>query len=618
MRSAPEVRLRLPSLPVHPWGSALLLALLAVAGNQLGVEVFYGARFHLGSGAVVLALLLLGNRGLPVAAAALLLVPRLWQEPQVLIVQLAEIICLWLYLHLGDSQRRRENGWIVIVAILFWLLVAIPLDFLLFGVVANVDLSRVLDQALLQAINGAFNVSLAYGLYVLIRLFLPRRDANRCFSVRGLTLISSLALILLFSLACLSFGVHQFSHQVSQNQLMRFRHAALISTALNSDALDDLSSIRRQAESPLDFQVFDGRGQLLYDSNPALFETLESRYALPPHRSPGHPPMPEPLHLVVPADPLQAPASILRGYWRYESGLDQSRKDWPASAHSQDRLVVVVEPARNGIRDLQAQSSRAIRLLALIIVLASLVAEMLARLVDAEFPDPVALSAISPDGEWGTRSARLVAQPRSRLRELRSLLQAMQRRGEALVTVSENLRRSELQRHRLETEVSRLNILDPITGCFNRRELYRRLDHELRLSEREQRDLSFLCLEIDHLSTISDSYGKAVCEEILRRVAMELRSRSRATDFFCRLGSEQFGLLLPACDTASAERVADVLAAAVSDLKIRHEGSILAVTLSVGVASLQPGRDDPDSLISRTQSALYRAKAEGRNRVVVA
>ncbi len=198
------------------------------------------------------------------------------------------------------------------------------------------------------------------------------------------------------------------------------------------------------------------------------------------------------------------------------------------------------------------------------------------------------------------------------------MLEALRARAGVLVNLHDSFRRSERQRERLEAEVSRLSIIDPLTGCFNRRELYRRLEHELRLSDRESRDLSFLCLEIDHLRQIHDSYGEHVSEEVLRRVAMELRNRSRATDFLCRLGSEQFGLLLTACDSASAGRVADLLSTVISSLEIRHEGSILAVTISVGVASLQPGRDDPDALITRSQSALYRAKAEGRDRVVIA
>ena len=91
--------MRLPSLLRHPLTPVLILALLAIAANQFGFDLFYGARLYLGSAAVVLALLLLGHRGLVVGGASILLVPRLWAEPQAAIVLLAEVLWLSLFLH---------------------------------------------------------------------------------------------------------------------------------------------------------------------------------------------------------------------------------------------------------------------------------------------------------------------------------------------------------------------------------------------------------------------------------------------------------------------------------------------------------------------------------------
>ena len=435
-----------------------------------------------------------------------------------------------------------------------------------------------------------------------------------------------LSLMLMSGMLGLSFGMRQLDREVVDDQLARFRDVALTTRGLESEALANLSSQHRRRQSPLDLQVFDGEGRLIYDSNPPLFQTLKALYQEPQSSLPQHPQVAEPLDLLIPLSSRNPSLAGLSGYWRYQSVDDQTAGPGSPASTGVDRVVVIVEPARAGIRQLQALSSHAIRLLALLMLGAVILARGLACFIVRQVPAPSVLQGVSADDDPPDALAdpALAADParsdslRSSLRELQPLLEALRARAGILVNLHDSFQRSERQRERLEAEVSRLSIIDPLTGCFNRRELYRRLEHELRLSGRESRDLSFLCLEIDHLRHIHDSYGEHVSEEVLRRVAMELRHRSRATDFLCRIGPEQFGLLLTACDSTSASRVADLLSSVISSLEIRHEGSILAVTISVGVASLQPGRDDPDALLTRSQSALYRAKAEGRDRVVIA
>lgn len=618
--------MRLP-FPIRAHQAALLiLGLLAITANQIGFDLFYGARLYLGSVPVVLALLLWGVRGVLVGGASVLLVPRLWAEPQAAIVLLAEVLWLAAFLEIGsESADRRERGDVVLADVLFWIVVAIPLDFLLFGVIANVDLPTVLDLSVLQAINGSLNAAIAYALFLLIRFLQSRRDDGRHVSLQGLILMSLFGLSLASGTLPLAVGVTQLNREVIDDLLGGYRQFALTSSVLDEDSLGHLAALRRQQESPLDFRVFDADGRVLYDSNPALFRTLEARYVEPKvGRQQLH--VDEPLDLLIPVGSQESSVSGLRGYWRYETTDDRLSRVASLPGSVRPRMVVVVEPARRGIRELQAQSSQAIRWLGLFVLLAALAARGISRFIVQQFPAvPVLEGFRAEDGRAPSNgSLGLAVDPRSpdafrsALRELQPLLQALRSRGDVLINLRESFHRSERQRHRLEAEVGRLNILDPVTGCFNRRELYRRLDHELRLSGREERELSFICLEIDHLRHIHDSYGKLVYEEVLRRVAVELRNRSRATDFVCRLGPEQFGLLLSACDSPSAAKVAALLGDVVRALEIRHQGAIIAVTLSVGLTSLQSGRDDPDSLIMRAQSALYRAKAEGRDRVVIA
>ncbi len=626
LMSARSLRLRLPFLHKHPLVSVLILSLLAIAANQVGFDLFYGARFYLGSAVLVLALLLLGSRGVIVGVASVLLAPRLWSGPQAAIVLLVEALCLAIYLHgagnlqAGNRSERRERGDVVFADVLFWIVVAIPLDFLLFGVIANVDLSKVLDLSLLQAINGSCNAALGYATFMIIRVVQSRRDPDRRLSLQGLILISLLGLTLLSSLFSLSVSMRQLDRELIDEQLARFRQVALTSAVLELESLDDLAGLRQQRDAPLDFQVLDAEGRILYNSNPPLFQTLQAYYIEPSTPVPQQPQVAEPLDLLIPLESQDSSMSGLRGYWRYETKDDRTAAALPAP--SQQRVVVVVAPARSGIRELQSQSSLAIRQLGLVVLLATVASRSISRYVVRQLPDLSAGDGLQLDSARPAASLAATFQPPDRLHsglsELQPMLEALRRRGELLVSLRESFRRSERQRLRLEAEVGRLNITDPLTGCFNRRELYRRLVHELRLSVREGRELSFLCLEIDHLRQIHDSYGKSVHEEVLRRIALELRNRSRSTDVLSRLGPEQFGLLLPACDAASASKVAELLSDVIRNLEIRHEGLILSVTLSVGVALMHSGRDDPDALISRAQNALYRAKAEGRDRVVVA
>jgi diguanylate cyclase (GGDEF)-like protein len=284
----------------------------------------------------------------------------------------------------------------------------------------------------------------------------------------------------------------------------------------------------------------------------------------------------------------------------------------------------VVEPAKRAVRELEDHSARAMGLMAWIVVLGAVAAEGLARALVMQFPDPQPLaeregsSAASADAPPLSGPVASSAQhPLPWLRDLQPLMLSLARSEDALAKTREEMRRSEQQRRRLEAEVSTLSIVDPISGCANRRQFYRRLDHEMRRSERDKSALSFLCLEIDHLREIRESYGASMGDAVLRAVAGELRSRLRTTDFLCRFGELQFGVLLPSCDATSANRVAELLCASVTQLEIEQEDCRLSVSLSVGVTALRSGSDDGESLITRAGNALYRAKAEGRNRAVV-
>lgn len=128
-----------------------------------------------------------------------------------------------------------------------------------------------------------------------------------------------------------------------------------------------------------------------------------------------------------------------------------------------------------------------------------------------------------------------------------------------------------------------------------------------------------IMLDIDHFKQFNDKYGHGSGDECLRQVATALAERvSRPGDLIARYGGEEFVAILPHADAAGTRFIAERLVTAVADLKIPHTYSDVAdhITISAGAATISPGRDTTvDTLLQKADQMLYKAKAEGRNRV---
>lgn len=664
-------RVLVQSQPPRPWLAVVVLSLAAITATEVGVELFYGTELFLGSGLVVLALLLLGDRGLWVGLAASLLVPRLWGEPMTLLIDLAELVWLKLYLdHVGDRYGRRDNGWIVLADILYWVLIGVPLAFLLFGVVLNQDPGSVLNLAIRQGVNGSVNAIIGFLIYIIIgflRAFLGKallpaaapiaagepatlahQGANHSTAteqtatgeqaatgltilreqtvaqgqpmaaaegvpLHGVVLILVLAAIVLPSLMALTFSTRQLNLTTLEINFRRMRQMALISASFRSALLPEFDAGLRRMGTLQEFRVVDADGKVVYSSNPGLFRTLETSYApLPKHQTLWRT-MPLKLNLLVPRESLASPQAALRGYWWATLKARRLATLEPAPLPA-GQQVQVVQPARARIRDLEAQSAQALGTMSWIVLIGAFVAEAAAWALDHQLPPQVRTPWRDSQAQGDTPQTAPVA--RLLIRELEAWRQILQTSETARLRCERQLHRSEQQRLSLQREVDSLNIVDPLTGCFNRRELHRRLEYELQRSNRDQGDLSFICIEIDHLRQIVESYGSAIGDEVLRCVAAEICRRSRTTDCVCRFTEDRFALLLPFCSAAAAQRVAQLLLQAVAQQEVAHQGCRLSVTLSVGISTWRRGDDDGDSMINRAEHALYRAKIEGRNRAV--
>jgi diguanylate cyclase (GGDEF)-like protein len=157
---------------------------------------------------------------------------------------------------------------------------------------------------------------------------------------------------------------------------------------------------------------------------------------------------------------------------------------------------------------------------------------------------------------------------------------------------------------------------DALTGGFNRRTLDQLAARECKIAC-NRKPLGVLFIDLDWFKRINDTHGHPCGDECLRKVAATLRAELRPQDVFGRYGGEEFLVLLPGQDAASARLVGERLREAVEAAVVDWQGEALRFTISIGMAVLREG-DDPGKLLARADKALYRAKREGRNRVCAA
>lgn len=187
-----------------------------------------------------------------------------------------------------------------------------------------------------------------------------------------------------------------------------------------------------------------------------------------------------------------------------------------------------------------------------------------------------------------------------------------------LAVLSENIA-SALVNHRLQRGLREQTIRDPLTGLFNRRYLEETLALEMARASRSSAPLTVVMCDIDHFKRFNDEFGHDAGDQVLQTVAAELRRRFRDGDVVCRFGGEEFVVIAPATDANVLSARVEEVRQAISLLTVRQgERALGSVTMSFGLATCAPGMDrEGTALLKAADAALYAAKRDGRNRLVI-
>jgi diguanylate cyclase (GGDEF)-like protein len=169
-----------------------------------------------------------------------------------------------------------------------------------------------------------------------------------------------------------------------------------------------------------------------------------------------------------------------------------------------------------------------------------------------------------------------------------------------------------------ELELRQMAVTDSLTGAMTRRGFMREAEKALEQARRYHHPLSCIALDVDRFKLVNDRYGHPTGDRVLRAIAASCRAVMRVVDHLGRMGGEEFAILLPETSPEGAATTAERIRQQIAATEVEIESGPLRVTASLGVATLPPGSDDIEAMLTAADEALYRAKMSGRDRVEVA
>ncbi|MDA0282607.1 MAG: diguanylate cyclase [Planctomycetota bacterium] len=182
--------------------------------------------------------------------------------------------------------------------------------------------------------------------------------------------------------------------------------------------------------------------------------------------------------------------------------------------------------------------------------------------------------------------------------------------------------RAALRTKRFQDMLAQRAMIDGLTGLWNRAHFDQRMHEEVAAAARYSRPMSLIMMDVDKFKNLNDSHGHPFGDEVLQAVGDVLQQTARTTDWPCRYGGEEFGLILRETDLDGAVVMAERVRASIEGLLLRNKSQMVPVTASFGVVAttlcMNPCDLSPQWIIESADRALYAAKESGRNRVCIA
>lgn len=172
---------------------------------------------------------------------------------------------------------------------------------------------------------------------------------------------------------------------------------------------------------------------------------------------------------------------------------------------------------------------------------------------------------------------------------------------------------------KLRETLRNMSVRDPLTGLFNRRYMSEALELERQRCLRKESTIGILMIDIDHFKRFNDTFGHDAGDAVLKEIAAFLQQNIRGGDIACRYGGEEFTIIMPGATIETSALRANTLLDGVRHIHIKHKGqSVGNITLSIGVAIIPEHGNDSNTVMQAADTALYKAKHEGRDRICIA
>ncbi|PVZ15372.1 PAS domain S-box-containing protein/diguanylate cyclase (GGDEF) domain-containing protein [Pseudomonas sp. URIL14HWK12:I9] len=173
------------------------------------------------------------------------------------------------------------------------------------------------------------------------------------------------------------------------------------------------------------------------------------------------------------------------------------------------------------------------------------------------------------------------------------------------------------EKKQLEAELQRLATTDVLTQSSNRRHFFECAHREFEQARLHGTPMSFLLLDIDDFKQINDTYGHQEGDNVLQHIAEAGKTTFRRGDLFGRIGGEEFAAVFPGCGLEMAQQIAERLQREIQRLGFNRDGHQFGVTVSQGLTTLAENDEALDNLYARADAAMYQAKRQGKNQIII-